>query len=97
MNAMTEAHEYARETRNPVIVQANCVRIGSHSNSDKHTLYRDENELEYVKDADPLMKFRRMLRKSCNRSKLTQRKNCRLPTEKRWLLPILILRASTIL
>ena len=61
MNAMTEAHEYARETSNPVIVQANCVRIGSHSNSDKHTLYRDENELEYVKDADPLMKFRRML------------------------------------
>ena len=61
MNAMTEAHEYARETRNPVIVQANCVRIGSHSNSDKHTLYRDENELEYVKDADPLLKFRRML------------------------------------
>ena len=61
MNAMTEAHEYARETRNPVIVQANCVRIGSHSNSDKHTLYRDENELEYVKDADPLMKFRRMV------------------------------------
>ena len=61
MNAMTEAREYAITTRNPVIVQANCVRIGSHSNSDKHTLYRDENELEYVKEADPLMKFRRML------------------------------------
>ena len=61
MNAMTEAREYAISTRNPVIVQAHCVRIGSHSNSDKHTLYRDENELEYVKDADPLMKFRRML------------------------------------
>lgn len=61
MNAMTEAREYAISTRNPVIVQANCVRIGSHSNSDKHTLYRDENELEYVKEADPLMKFRRML------------------------------------
>ena len=44
-----------------MIVHANCVRIGSHSNSDKHTLYRDENELTYVKDADPLMKFRRML------------------------------------
>ena len=58
---MTEAREYAISTRNPVIVQANCVRIGPHSNSDKHTLYRDENELEYVKDADPLMKFRRML------------------------------------
>lgn len=61
MNAMTEAREYAVSTHNPVIVQANCVRIGSHSNSDKHTLYRDENELSYVKAADPLYKFRRML------------------------------------
>ncbi|SBW06105.1 alpha-ketoacid dehydrogenase subunit alpha/beta [uncultured Dysgonomonas sp.] len=61
MNAMTEAREFAIENRTPVIVHANCVRIGSHSNSDKHTLYRDENELKYVKEADPLMKFRRML------------------------------------
>lgn len=61
MNAMTAAREHAINTRNPVIVQANCVRIGSHSNSDKHTLYRDENELAYVKAADPLYKFRRML------------------------------------
>lgn len=61
MNAMTEARNYAIETSNPVIVQANCVRIGSHSNSDKHTLYRDEDELSYVKAADPLLKFRRML------------------------------------
>ena len=49
MNAMTEAREYALLNRNPVIVHANCVRIGSHSNSDKHTLYRDEGELAYVK------------------------------------------------
>lgn len=61
MNAMTEAREYAVSTGCPVIVHANCVRIGSHSNSDKHTLYRDEHELAYVKAADPLMKFRRML------------------------------------
>lgn len=61
MNAMTEAREFAIANRTPVIVHANCVRIGSHSNSDKHTLYRDENELKYVKEADPLMKFRRML------------------------------------
>lgn len=61
MNAMTEARAYAIEHRSPVIVQANSVRIGSHSNSDKHTLYRDEYELEYVKSADPLYKFRRML------------------------------------
>lgn len=61
MNAMTAAREYAISTRNPVIVQANCVRIGSHSNSDKHTLYRDEAELSYVKAADPIQKYRRML------------------------------------
>lgn len=61
MNAMTEAREWAIQNSKPVIVQANCVRIGSHSNSDKHTLYRDEEELTYVKSADPLMKFRRML------------------------------------
>ena len=48
MNAMTEAREHAINTHNPVIVHANCVRIGSHSNSDKQTLYRDENELAYA-------------------------------------------------
>ena len=58
---LVEAREFAIAHRTPVIVHANCVRIGSHSNSDKQTLYRDENELAYVKEADPLMKFRRML------------------------------------
>lgn len=53
MNAMSEAREFAIAHRTPVIVHANCVRIGSHSNSDKQTLYRDENELAYVKEADP--------------------------------------------
>jgi 2-oxoisovalerate dehydrogenase E1 component len=61
MNAMREAREYAIEKQSPVIVHANCVRIGSHSNSDNHSLYRDENELSYVKGADPLQKFRKML------------------------------------
>ncbi len=54
MNAMTEAKEYALN-RTPVIVQANCVRIGSHSNSDKHTLYRDENEAELCKGGRPFV------------------------------------------
>jgi len=61
MNAMTIARDYAISTHNPVLVQANCVRIGSHSNSDKQSLYRDDAELSYVKAADPLHKFRRML------------------------------------
>lgn len=61
MNAMTEAKKHALEHSEPVILQANCVRIGSHSNSDRHDLYRDEGELAYVKAYDPLSKFRRML------------------------------------
>lgn len=61
MNAMYEAKELVLETGNPVIVQANCVRIGSHSNSDKHELYRDEFERNYVKEYDPLAKYRRLL------------------------------------
>jgi len=61
MNAMTEAKEWAKENSMPVIVHANCVRIHSHSNSDRHELYRDENERNYVKDYDPIAKYKRML------------------------------------
>ncbi len=61
MNTMTEAKEWAIANQNPVIVQANCVRMHSHSNSDRHELYRDENERSYVKEYDPLAKYRRML------------------------------------
>jgi 2-oxoisovalerate dehydrogenase E1 component len=61
MNAMTEAKRIALEEGHPVIVQANCVRIHSHSNSDKHELYRSENERTYVQEYDPYAKFRRML------------------------------------
>ena len=61
MNAMTEAKRYAIEESKPVLVQANCVRMHSHSNSDDHLLYRSEMERNYVQDYDPLAKFRRLL------------------------------------
>ncbi|WP_421918499.1 alpha-ketoacid dehydrogenase subunit alpha/beta [Marinifilum sp.] len=61
MNAMLEAKEYALANSIPVIVQANCVRMGSHSNSDRHELYRDNAELNYVQEYDPLAKYRRLL------------------------------------
>lgn len=60
-NAMSEARQYAIDQSQPVIVHASCVRIQSHSNSDRHELYRDEYELKYAKDNDPLEKFKRML------------------------------------
>ncbi len=61
MNAMAEARRVALEEGHPVIVQANCVRIHSHSNSDKHELYRNENERNYVQEYDPFAKYRRLL------------------------------------
>ncbi|GAB4328964.1 MAG: alpha-ketoacid dehydrogenase subunit alpha/beta [Bacteroidales bacterium] len=61
MNTMHEAREFAEKNQMPVIVHASCVRMGSHSNSDDHTLYRDENERACVKAADPLHRFRKVL------------------------------------
>ncbi len=61
MNTMTEAVKWAEENQKPVIVHANCVRIHSHSNSDRHELYRDNAELNYVQEYDPIAKFRRLL------------------------------------
>lgn len=61
MNAMTEARNHAIAEQEPVIVHARCVRIGSHSNSDRHELYRDENEIHCTSAADPLKRFRQML------------------------------------
>ncbi len=61
MNAMAEAKRFAIEESKPVLLQANCVRMHSHSNSDDHLLYRNQAERNYVQEYDPLAKFRRML------------------------------------
>jgi 2-oxoisovalerate dehydrogenase E1 component len=61
MNAMEEAREHALKKSEPVIVDAECVRIGSHSNSDKHELYRDDKEIAEAKSKDPFVKFRKLL------------------------------------
>ncbi len=61
MNAMAEAKRFAIEESKPVLLQANCVRMHSHSNSDDHLLYRNQLERNYVMDYDPLAKFGRML------------------------------------
>ncbi|MDP2721764.1 MAG: thiamine pyrophosphate-dependent enzyme [Bacteroidales bacterium] len=58
MNTMDAARAHAIEHSEPVIVHANCVRILSHSNSDKHELYRDENERHCARMSDPLTRFR---------------------------------------
>ncbi len=57
--ALDEAVAYARSGAGAAIIQADCVRIGSHSNSDKHELYRSPEELALAKSQDPLPRFRR--------------------------------------
>ena len=61
MNAMSAARAYAIENSEPVIVHAQCVRMGSHSNSDKHELYRDEKEIADAVAQDPYVAFRKLL------------------------------------
>ena len=63
MNAMAEARAHAVAGLGPVIVHAPCVRIHSHSNSDRHELYRDEGELAEARAADPVARFRALVSK----------------------------------
>jgi 2-oxoisovalerate dehydrogenase E1 component len=61
MNAMAMAKRHVQEKGQPVIVHAHCVRMHSHSNSDKHELYRDDDEINEARGRDPLLKFRKRL------------------------------------
>ncbi|MBW6459004.1 MAG: 2-oxoisovalerate dehydrogenase [Bacteroidales bacterium] len=61
MNAMNVARQHVLETSQPVIVHAHCVRMHSHSNSDRHELYRDNDEIIEARSQDPLEKFRKRL------------------------------------
>lgn len=59
--AMDDALAYIRAGKGPALVHADCVRINSHSNSDRHELYRSKEELEEMHRLDPLSNFRSFL------------------------------------
>lgn len=59
--ALAEAREYVLSGAGPAMVHADCDRIGSHSNSDNHDLYRKPEEIQEMKDRDPLPAFRALL------------------------------------
>lgn len=59
--AMREAVAFARSGAGAAMVHATCVRIHSHSNSDRQELYRTPEELEEARKADPLPRFRKLL------------------------------------
>lgn len=61
MSAMEEARRIAIDLCEPVIVHADCVRIGNHSNSDKHEWYRDDAEIAAAKAQDPYLRYKKEL------------------------------------
>lgn len=58
---MSAAVNYVKEMGCPAIVHAECVRMGAHSNSDAHDLYRDKEEIENAQTKDPLLKLKKEL------------------------------------
>ncbi len=61
LRALREAKAYVESGEGCAMVHAECVRIHSHSNSDRHELYRDERELEAARAQDPLPRLRQQL------------------------------------
>ena len=61
LRAMREAVAFAKSGAGCALVHAECVRIHSHSNSDRHELYRSPEELAAARALDPLPRLRRIL------------------------------------
>lgn len=59
--ALEEAKQYVLSGAGPAMIHADCDRIGSHSNSDNHELYRSTDDLAVLKMRDPLPRFRQAL------------------------------------
>jgi len=58
---MQEAIDYIKSGKGPAIVHADCVRMNSHSNSDRHELYRSKEEITEAQRYDPVRRFRTYL------------------------------------
>lgn len=56
--ALQQAINYTKSGKGPAMVHADCDRIGSHSNSDNHELYRTKEDIDAMKLRDPLPIFR---------------------------------------
>ena len=61
ISTMEKAKKIALKNEGPVIVHAMCVRMGSHSNSDKHELYRSPEEIAEAVAQDPITKYEKHL------------------------------------
>ncbi len=58
-----EAINYIKSGKGPALIEANVVRLQSHSSSDDQRKYRDHSELEKDKQEDPIEKYLGRLKK----------------------------------
>ena len=58
-----EAINYIKSGKGPALIEANVVRLQSHSSSDDQRKYRDHSELEKDKQEDPIEKYLERLKK----------------------------------
>jgi 2-oxoisovalerate dehydrogenase E1 component len=57
-----EAIDYIKSGKGPALIEANVVRLQSHSSSDDQRKYRSAQELEEDKQSDPIEKFFKALK-----------------------------------
>lgn len=62
IEAAEKAFEYARSGQGPVLVEAECVRLLSHSSSDDQKKYRDPDDLAEDLRNDPIEKFSKYIK-----------------------------------
>jgi 2-oxoisovalerate dehydrogenase E1 component len=60
-HGMQEAIGYVKKGKGPVLVHADCVRMNSHSNSDRQELYRTPEEILEAQRYDPVGRVREYL------------------------------------
>jgi 2-oxoisovalerate dehydrogenase E1 component len=59
--ALFKAHAYALSGRGPALIEAHVPRLQSHSISDNQAKYREEDDLDFIRDHDPLIKLEKLL------------------------------------
>jgi 2-oxoisovalerate dehydrogenase E1 component len=59
--AMQEAYAWVRSGKGAAMVHADCVRMRSHSNSDRDSLYRSPEEIANAAKRDPVVQFAQWL------------------------------------
>ena len=62
LSVLTAAVEYARSGNGPMLVEAHTYRMDAHTNADDATRYRDAQEVERWRAADPLDRLTTYLR-----------------------------------